>query len=113
MTTTREHRAFGRRYLAVNVLTMLPAVPVLVFIFWRGASGIYDRWTWIAIGAFAVAAIAGLWSQNRRGSRIVCPECDRAIDRPIGQREPGAPVDFLCEHRDILWRTGLRVSEDG
>ncbi len=26
----REHRTFGKRYLAVNAFTMLPAVPVLV-----------------------------------------------------------------------------------
>jgi predicted RNA-binding Zn-ribbon protein involved in translation (DUF1610 family) len=113
MTRIRAHPTFGRRYLAVNVVTMLPAVPVLVFVFWRGASGVWDLWTWIAIGSFAVAAIAGLWSQHRRSSRFVCPECGRPIVRPIDQREPGAPVDFLCEHCDIRWRTGLRVSDNG
>jgi predicted RNA-binding Zn-ribbon protein involved in translation (DUF1610 family) len=113
MTSVREYPAFGRKYLAINVLTMLPAVPLLIFLFWRGWAGIWDRWTLIAAGAFAVAAIAGLWSQHRRGSRFVCPECARLIVRSIGQREPGAPVDFLCEHCDIRWRTGLRVSEDG
>ena len=112
MTTVREYRRFGTRYLLINVLTLLPFVPIFAFTFWRVSSGVWDLWTWTGIGIFVLGAVFGLWFQHRRATRFVCPECGQIIVGPVDDPEPGAPIDFVCEHCDIRWRTGLSVPED-
>jgi hypothetical protein len=112
VTDIREHRRFGKRYLLINALTVLPFLPFFAFAFWRASAVGWDGWTWSGFGVFLLGAIFGLWYQHRRGTRFVCPERGQLIIGPVDDPGPGDSIDFLCEHCDISWKTGLQVPED-
>ncbi len=106
MTTTRKDHRAGYRYILVNILTMLPFIPLFVIAWRRGSSGIWDHWTWTCIVLFVLGAIFGLWYQRRRETRFRCPECRTLIVGPIDGLRIGHPIIFYCDKCDIRWETG-------
>ena len=92
--------------MLVNLLTMLPFIPIFAFAWWRMSSGMWDIWTWTSIVAFALGAVLGLWYQRRRETRLKCPECGAMIVGPIGGLKIDHPIDFYCKNCDIRWETG-------
>ena len=113
MPTQREYRRFGTRYILLNILSMLPFIPVFVSTFMRAWKGIWDQWTFAGMTVFALGAIIGLIWQHRRGTRMRCPECGKLLRIRYFDLEVDEPVNFLCDRCDIEWVTGLRKSDEG
>lgn len=113
MPTIKNYRAYGLRYLLFNLLSLLPFIPVIVFIWLRASSGIWDSWTWGAFAIFLAGGVFGLWWQHRRHTRIQCPQCGQLIRHESFNRlQPGDPINFYCKQCDIEWVTGLSVPTD-
>lgn len=53
----------------------------------------------------------GLFRQQRRMRRLVCPTCGKVIRRE--NAKPGEVVAFHCEACDTIWETGFRESDGG
>lgn len=113
MPTQREYRRFGTHYILLNVLSMIPFIPVFVLTFMRAGKGIWDHWTWTGIAVFILGAIVGLVWQHRRGTRMRCPECGKLLIIRERDLEEDDPVNFVCDRCDIEWVTGLRKTEAG
>jgi len=97
--------------MLLNLLSVLPFVPVFVIACRRASRGIWDTTTGACIGVLGVGGIIGLFWQHRRHSRYVCPDCGkRIIDRHKDAR-PGDPIDFYCDVCDVEWVTGLSASD--
>jgi hypothetical protein len=111
MPEMREYRRFGSRYMLLNALSMLPFIPVFIFIWIRAQAMNLDFWLWIASGIFLAGAVFGLWWQWYRSRRMVCPKCGSFILRK-GHVEAGEPLNFVCTRCDIEWVTGLSQSDD-
>lgn len=50
--------------MLLKVVSMLPFLPVFIFIWMRVAAGIWDPLTWAAIGVFVAGGLFGLWWQH-------------------------------------------------
>jgi len=99
--------------MLLNALSMAPFVPLFIFAWIRASRGIWDAWTWAAMGIFLAGAVLGLFWQYRRHIRMRCPDCGRPIlpENKI-TAAPGAPLDFYCPRCDVVWKTGLREPTD-
>lgn len=106
----KEIHSFGLRYLLMNFLSMLPFIPVFIFMFIRASN---DQWDWITFslfGLFGMGACFGLWWQSHRSSRFVCPECNTLIIDRHENIKVGGELNFICKKCDIEWVTGLSHS---
>lgn len=111
MPEIRKYRRFGARYMLLNVVSVLPFVPVFIFMWHRASSGRFDTWFWLATGLFGVGGVFGLWWQARRSRRMNCPQCGALIVR-TDHPAPNQPINFVCTRCDVKWVTGLSVADD-
>ena len=96
----------------MNLLSVLPFVPVFIVAWRRMARGVMDHITWGCLGLFVVGGIFGLYWQHRRHSRFRCPDCGKLIVDRHRTARSGDPIDFYCDVCDVEWVTGLIVSTD-
>jgi hypothetical protein len=111
MPEVRQYRRFGARYMLANILSMVPFVPVFVFICLRASSGNFDSWFWLATGFFILGALFGLRWQAYRSRRMICPHCGDLILR-TNHPAPNQPINFICSRCDVEWVSGLSVADD-
>ena len=94
----------------MNILSMLPFIPVFAIIWVRASDNKMDWITYSLIGLFLVGAVFGLWWQNRRSTRFTCPECDKLLVDNHVDVAPGDELNFNCKDCEIEWVTGLTQS---
>ncbi len=111
MPELRHYRRFGRWYMLANAASVLPFLPVLIFIWHRASIDRIDAWFWLGVSLFVAGAGFGLWWQAHRSRRMRCPQCRTRIVR---SSQPGLndPINFICPRCELEWVTGLRVSDD-
>lgn len=103
MSVKKDYRKYGYRYMVLNLLSMLPFIPVFVIFVYRGK---FDNIGISLTVVFVVGAVFGLAWQHRRHSRIRCPQCKDILfaEKNLAR---GAPNNFRCTRCDVEWVTGL------
>ena len=107
MTTQKNYKWFGYKYLILNALSIIPFVPVFIFLWQRTSQGIWDEVTFKWAGIFIMGGIVGLYWQTRRKNRFHCPDCGILIVDKHLTAKPGDPLNFYCDVCDVEWVTGL------
>jgi len=98
--------------MIMNLLSMLPFVPVFIILWHRTSHGIWDDVTFLWTGIFILGAIFGLYWQKRRQNRLRCPDCGKLIIDKHRTVKCGEPLNFYCDICDVEWVTGLIAPED-
>jgi hypothetical protein len=108
MPVHKKDTSLGRRHLKNFVVFGVPfALACMAAIFAHR----HQRTDWF-IAAFVVGfviALIGLIRQERLFRRYRCPQCgSRLVECP---RKNGQPIEFFCQHCDIIWDSGFTESD--
>ena len=112
MPTRKRYRHFGTRYVLIELSWFLLIVVPIAFWMWRSSKGGLVFWEWMGVGALFILWVgAGYWLQFV-ATRIRCPQCNTVLRSNKKQEEEHDRYAFLCRTCDVLWTTGVKVSDD-
>lgn len=100
----RRAPGYPRRFLFPSLIVLVGAIGLFVV----GLSTGYPALVWAGLFLFLVGH-AVVYRFTLR--RFICPKCGQTVALK-GYPAPGAFFRFHCRRCNVLWLTGIRVSDD-
>jgi hypothetical protein len=108
MPVRKKDPSLGRRHLKNFVVLGVPFTLAFLAAIYAHRQQRTDWFITAFVVGFVVALI-GLVRQERLFRRYRCPQCGARLSE--SPRKNGQPIEFFCQHCDIIWDSGFIESE--